>query len=110
MSHHHPWLLYLFHTPSLSSPFHTHRPTLAEKGKDNPDEDEPLSTEEQSLYLQRVAESLKHKLVMQTNKASGAEAVVRELRQRLFDLLGDYKDEKQKTLEIASDMTRQYKG
>jgi len=79
------------------------------KGKDNPDEDEPLSVEEQHQYLQRVAESLKHKLVMQTNKASGAEAVVRELRQRLFDLLGDYNDEKQKTLDIASDMTRQYK-
>jgi len=79
------------------------------KGKDNPDEDEPLSVEEKNMYLQRVAESLKHKLVMQTNKASGAEAVVRELRQRLFDLLGDYDGEKQKTFDIASDMTRQYK-
>lgn len=77
--------------------------------KDNPDEDEPLTLEEQKEYLSRKVESLNFKLVMQTNKASGAESVVRELRQRLLDLHKDYGDEKKKTLEIASDMTRQYK-
>ena len=33
-------------------------------------------------------------LVKQTNKSNGAEAVVRELRQRLGELQKDYEDEK----------------
>mmetsp|Transcript_9605 Transcript_9605/g.13989 ORF Transcript_9605/g.13989 Transcript_9605/m.13989 type:complete len:197 (-) Transcript_9605:152-742(-) len=73
-------------------------------------EEEPLDPAEVSVYLTRTVESLKHKLVMQTNKASGAEAVVRELRSRLFDLHKDYEEEKKRTFEIAADMTREYKA
>lgn len=71
--------------------------------------DAPLQPEDQILYLQANLESVKHKLVMQTNKASGAEATVRELRQQLLDLQAIYENEKKNTFDIVSDMTREYK-
>jgi hypothetical protein len=46
---------------------------------------------------------------MQTNKSSSSEAVVKELRVRLFDLFAEYKKEKENTFQIAANMSRQYK-
>ena len=73
-------------------------------------DDEPLSEGDQVTFLTRQLEAYKHKLMMQTNKASGAEAVVRELRTRLLDLTSIYEKEKQHTFDIVSDMTREYKS
>lgn len=47
--------------------------------------------------------------VKSDNKATIAEGVVREIRQKLFDLQKDYEEEKKRTFALASDMTRQYK-
>lgn len=72
--------------------------------------EDSLSLDEENLYLLKQMESLKHRLMVQTNRSSAEEAVVRELRARLVDLNKDYDSEKQRTFEIAADMTRQYKA
>jgi len=84
------------------------KPTAKKKKKDEKDE-EALSMEEQNLYLTRQVEALKLTLVKSDNKATIAECVVRELRQKLHELQRDYEEEKKRTFALASDMTRQYK-
>lgn len=79
-------------------------------GKKEGDEEETLDAGMQNTFLMREQEALKFKLVMQTNKASGAEAVVRELRTRLLDLTQLYEKEKGNTFDIVADMTREYKA
>ena len=57
-------------------------------------DEETLNQEEQNLYLSRQVEALKLQLVKSDNKSTIAEGVVREIRQKLFDLQKDYEDEK----------------
>jgi hypothetical protein len=63
-------------------------------GGDAPVEEQALSTEEENTFLLRQIESLKAKLIMQTNRTSAAETAVKELRTKLFDLQKDYEEEK----------------
>jgi hypothetical protein len=84
------------------------KPVVKKKKKAEKDE-EGLSTEEQTIFLTRQVEALKLQLVKSDNKSTLAEGVVREIRQKLFDLQKDYEDEKKRTYALASDMTRQYK-
>jgi uncharacterized protein involved in exopolysaccharide biosynthesis len=80
------------------------------KKKKKEDLEPDLTEEEKLIFLTRQVESTKHQLIMAENKACSAEAVVRELRNRLFDLHKDYETERKRTFDIAADMTRQYKS
>jgi hypothetical protein len=71
---------------------------------------EDLTPEETALFLERRLEATKQKMVMQTNKATSAEAVVRELRARLLELTDIYEKEKTHTFDIVANMTREYKA
>lgn len=73
------------------------------------DGEEKLEDGDKIKYLIKTNEALNYKLVMQTNKASGADATVRELRTRLLDLNQIYEKEKKNTFDIVADMTREYK-
>ncbi|GAB5356743.1 hypothetical protein AAMO2058_000315200 [Amorphochlora amoebiformis] len=68
------------------------------------------SAEEKAKVLEMQLESLRHRLVLQTNKSSGAAAVVKDLRQRYGTLAQDFEEEKQLTFKISAEMTRHYKA
>mmetsp|Transcript_20798 Transcript_20798/g.37042 ORF Transcript_20798/g.37042 Transcript_20798/m.37042 type:complete len:188 (-) Transcript_20798:189-752(-) len=64
----------------------------------------------QSKLLEIELESMRHQLVMQTNKANGAEVCVRMLRKKYDAAQKAIEDAKGKTFEISAEMTRHYKS
>lgn len=75
----------------------------------DPDES-PLTIEEQNVFLLRSFEGLKSQLALETHKSNSAESVVRGLRTQLLQLQQDFQEEKKRTFDMVSDMTRQYKA
>mmetsp|Transcript_3247 Transcript_3247/g.4340 ORF Transcript_3247/g.4340 Transcript_3247/m.4340 type:complete len:195 (+) Transcript_3247:163-747(+) len=81
----------------------------AKKGKKKGDEGGD-SAEEKSKLLEMQLESLKHRLIMQTNKSSGAEAFVKDLRKKFGDLAKDFDEQEINMFSISAEMTRHYKS
>ena len=66
-----------------------------------------------SQLLKRAAlriESLEQQLMWREEKVSHAVSAQRELRERVLQYHDDFAKEKEEVFDVASDMTRQYKG
>lgn len=69
-----------------------------------------LTPEEQAKMLFSANQSLQMQLADRQDQATKAFAAKRELQIRVGDLQKDFEEERNTTLEITRDMTRQYKG
>ena len=69
-----------------------------------------LTPAEQAKMLLSANQSLKMQLAERQEQAIKAMSSKRELQARVQDLQSDFEKERQGTLEITKDMTRQYKG
>eukprot|EP00741_Cyanophora_paradoxa_P003427 tig00000704_g3330.t1 len=86
-----------------------------QKGKKGPKKDDApgemeLTPEEKYERAVLKIESLERELVARNEQMLRAVAAQNELRQRVLEYHRDFEAEKQNTLEITADMTRQYKA
>eukprot|EP00743_Colponemidia_sp_Colp-15_P001143 GILK01001255.1.p1 GENE.GILK01001255.1~~GILK01001255.1.p1 ORF type:complete len:202 (+),score=58.52 GILK01001255.1:29-634(+) len=79
-------------------------------GKPGDPEESPLDPAELNKYLELQVQTLQRKLMMKTEDALRARASENELRSRVMELDRDFNEEQQRTFDITSDMTRQYKA
>mmetsp|Transcript_30042 Transcript_30042/g.26619 ORF Transcript_30042/g.26619 Transcript_30042/m.26619 type:complete len:101 (+) Transcript_30042:7-309(+) len=68
------------------------------------------SPEEMSWILQTEKESLQKKLIIEQYSADRAKASENEIKSQVLKLEKDFEEEVERTSDIISDMTRQYKS
>eukprot|EP00744_Colponema_vietnamica_P009931 GILI01014081.1.p1 GENE.GILI01014081.1~~GILI01014081.1.p1 ORF type:complete len:214 (-),score=46.89 GILI01014081.1:97-693(-) len=81
----------------------------ASKGPPEPVE-APLDPPDRHKFLELQLHTLQRKYMLIADEATETRAAENEIRQRVMQMQKDLKEEQQRTIDIMSDMTRQYKA